>query len=1282
MAKPRDPHGNVGPKQPRPSDGLREAGGEPDEQEERLSHFYSTRLDDRRRLKPDLFFQASRLRHGMERERRMVAEPPPAPPGPAPTAVNWTPIGPTVVAFGQATTNPAVSGRITSLAVGPSGTRVYAGAANGGVWITQDSGASWAPLDDYFASGAPPAGLEADSLAVGALAVQFGGTAADDVVYVGTGESNQSTDSYLGVGIRRLGPPPGGGVAVWTLEATNLSGRWLSRLLVDADAPDIVYAATSLGLFRRPLGGGATWTALTPPITPPDPRATDLAAASTGADRRYYVAYRGGTIWMLDPGTGMWTNLAGVFAAADEWVVLSAARVPGGATAQRVVYALTAAGRLFRLVSGSTTFVEVTNMPANSKGASAVVAGGAGWYDLFIEIEPGTADTVWVAGDSTLASGVYDLSLWRGVLTGTAGPTPSFGFTNTSNPAADATYRGLNIHADGHAIAFPSDRLAAPVWIACDGGVFSSATGANGSFQPRNTGLAITEMTYLAQRRDTDAVVFCGCQDNGTVRFRGEPAWFESPRGDGGGVAIDPIDEYRIMRQYIRAGRWAGDATTLPTFAPGLFVATDGGAGAASWSSLSFPPAGTAPTFAQKTAVNVENSRTAFYGPIAVADNVGTTVAAFGTNRVWYTRDWGATWTTLPTNTNPYAAGADPTQDVLDDPNPGMLWTNRDLPPGATTALAFASGTRLFVATRRQVWRLDDTGGSGGPFTKTALPTAGLPPARVITALAVADAATGSLYVTLGLATGSQVFFFPGGAATNWIDANLNAGGTTLAVPCHAVVVDPANPDVVFVGSDVGVWRAQKTGATVWSWALFSQGLPEAAVVDLAVHPLTRLLRAATHGRGVWEIEIDAVTLPSPELYLRVNAADTGRLPGGARYPWVENHQDPTRRGFNVWHWMSADIKVRRPSLVGLPTIGSPPDLLDFAINVGDYVDTGNIETVDPTTNRVFVQVHNRSATAIPTGDVRVLLLVADAALGLPALPAGYATHIVAGNDPNRPAGWLVGSQWWAGDATTPYRLVNGELSARMPRVVDFDVDLTPLALPATHEHVCVAAFATTISAIDRLTSTHSSLDVLTMHDRHAAHRNLHVIPAQTPPAPDGGGASAPQTFFLDLHNPFRHAATFEIVFYRSAFQGRLSMLLGATSRAVKLELRDWHATATEKLSPAERRQWERWLKSVQARVKEFGQPKTAEAKVRAGADPRHHRLRKLVALLPQPCFVLGESKAPAFRLTLPPLGGVTTAFTWSPPRGAKAREAYRLDVVQRAREHVIGGSSYFFAMV
>src|SRR5262249_28731908 len=86
-------------------------------------------------------------------------------------------------------------------------------------------------------------------------------------------------------------------------------------------------------------------------------------------------------------------------------------------------------------------------------------------------------------------------------------------------------------------------------------------------------------------------------------------------------------------------------------------------------------------------------------------------------------------------------------------------------------------------------------------------------------------------------------------------------GGTRA--PAYSVVVDPANPAVVYVGTAVGVWQGVLTlpGPT-WVWTALNSGLPEAAVQDLAIGSwpdpgggsLT-LLRAALQARGVWELQ-------------------------------------------------------------------------------------------------------------------------------------------------------------------------------------------------------------------------------------------------------------------------------------------------------------------------------------------------------------------------------------------------------------------------------------------
>jgi hypothetical protein len=1243
----------------------KKAHEEDDEVEERLRWFQGTRVNpDDRKLSENQFIEASRQRHRIEQEerdkRRSGFEAPPTPPG-MPGTVNWTPIGPSVVAHGQASLNPPVSGRVTSIAVGPSGTRVYIGAANGGVWFSDNGGGHWTPLDDYDTSPTFTSGAEADSLSVGALGVRFGTSAATDLLYVGTGEANSSLDSYFGIGIRTSAA--GGAPGTWTLEATNLANRSIYRIVIDPDNPSIVHAATNVGIFRRPGSSPfTTWTQVTSStFTNANLPANDIIIAGSGSSKMYYAVFQGDRVYS-SPDASAWTALSGIPGTSGR-VVLAA-----GESDPTAVYAFAQSGGLFRLVG--TAFQSVSGVPT-------VFQGGQGWYDIALAVDPANANTVYLIGDITWDTSAttpnWSLSIFKGTITGGAGSYAfPFNPANTGDPSADPTWVGRGVHSDGHGIAFALNTAGTAhdgtqVWVVSDGGVFrSTSSGGAGTFVARNTGLAITEMTYLAQRVDTDAALLAGCQDNGTVRFWGEQAWYESPQGDGGGIAVDPNNQYRVMRQYVKAGKF----TPSGVFSPGLSTSTDGGA-SGSWSGLTFPPF-TANTAAQRSAVNTENSATSFYSPIAASPaGVSPTLAAFGTNRLWLTPDWGGSWVTLPTATNPYApAMPNATQDVLDG--------------ASVIATEFASGTRIFAATQNAVWRFDQ---SGGVWSRTALPTAGLPGSRIITDIAVADAAAGSIYITLGGNSASHIYFFAGGSATSWQDAALSVGGS-INVPAHAVVVDPADPLTLYVGTDVGCFKGTKTGATTWNWSLFSQGLPEAAITDLLIHARTRLLRAATHGRGVWEVTIDAPSESDPDIYLRVNYADTGRLPGGARYPWVENAEDPTSPGFHVFHWMSPDIKVRRPSLTGLPLLGTPPDYLDFATNIGDYIDsTSHIETADTTTNSIFVQVHNRSLVPVQGNDVRVLLLLTDAAAGLPPLPAGYAAHIVAGDDP---ATWLPGSLWHAATPTSPYRTLPGTLDVRTPQVVEFDVDLSSLALPAGHDHVCAAAFVTTISAADRLTATNTNLDLLTMSDKHVVHRNLHLVAAGSQPIADGEFEHEPQTIIIDFHNKNREEEELvDVVFHREQFPGHISVLLPKlpTFDHTNGHLEGWKIEHHSRLGVTLSGHFSRFFDRFGEVVEEVGE----EIEELAGAllgehlppDDREIKIRGIGNLDRSRVFVADDSNMLTIRrLPVSPERPLTAAVTLRAPDSARPGDRFRFHVIQYdSKGAIVGGSSYVFAV-
>jgi hypothetical protein len=1057
----------------------------------------STRHDNRhkwladRRALPDgsrikTIARGSRQRRAMEN----AASPPAAPHlvelralvAPPAVAPYWTPLGPSAVANGQADGHPTVSGRVTSIAAGPGGTRVYIGTANGGTWYSEDSGASWAPIDEYALPGQPArlSHMEADSLSTGAIAVRFGANAAADIIFVGTGEPQSSADSpvdsapndgdsYYGVGIKSS--PSGGTGAVWTLEATNLAGHGVFRIVIDPENPAVVFAATSTGLFMRPqpplpaaAGSYTVWTPITAGL-PANTSVSDLIVAGRGAGRVYFASLWGGQVFrstdaFSTPGGGTWTACAGIGAHGNSRVVLASSDVPALGGTPPIVYALLADSTLYRLdVAATGNFSQVTGIP------KALFFGGQGYYDIALAVDPNNPSTVYMCGD-TVYHDDWNLSIFKGTITGAAGSyvfpfnaandmvVDAQGNKDSTHVANDATYIGQGIHADGHAIAFATnaDGTHDPtnVWVGCDGGIFQSTqSGTRGSFKPRNTGLAITQITYTAHHPATDTVLFAGAQDQGSVRFRGDSVCFEDPEGDGGGIAYDPINGYRVMQQYNKTS---------------LSISSDGGA-SGNWTDLSaagkFPPVGSSPSVAQKASLATESSNTSFYAPIAaIAVDATHSLAAFGTNRLWITSDWGQTWVTIPSNSNPYAAG-------------GTSTVSDQLDGQAVTAILWASPTQIYVATRNNVFRFDQAGGNWTPNPPTALPTTNLPAARFITSIDVENATTGSLYITLAGGNVDHVWYFDP-AANTWTSAGLTQA--ILDVPCHSIVVDPLHTEQVYLGTDVGVFKGVKTGAA-WAWNLFpaaDSNLPECAVPFLALHPVTRILRAATHGLGVWEIPIDGVNLPDPDLYLRANAADSGRAP---RPAWLDGVADPTKQGTTLTRSSSPDIKVLRSSH---SQSSSTPDFVGFAGLKGFQPDLNTFDTLGQ--NQIFIEVHNRGKTAVAGDQVRVLLMLADGSGALPALPADFATRFQNGDT----TAWLPDG-WKFADPTTPYRALPKPLDARLPQIVQYNVDFSSLNFAP--DKVAAAAFVTTDT--DPFTSVLTDANALILADKRVAVRTL-----------------------------------------------------------------------------------------------------------------------------------------------------------------------------------------------
>ena len=922
------------------------------------------------------------------RRRQQAQQSPPAPPEPRrgnseppeapqpPPANNWIPIGPSVVRQGQGGVQPATSGRTPAIAVAPGGTRIYIGAANGGVWRSDDTGQTWRSLMEAFDLN--PTTPASDSLSVGAIAIDL---ANPDRVYVGSGEGAGA--AYFGVG--PIVTNNGTAMApAWTTEqaapgSDSLAGTAFYALAVDPANPDRVVAATYRGIYRRePTGmGGFHWAQKTlGGVT--NQRVTSVVVAANGGTTTFYAARRNGPVYSSNDGH-TWNQVGAGFPAAAGRISLSVQQ-----DNPNVMYALVQNGSVFRLDIADGTWRNIAGVPAGFTNTQ-------GGYDMAIAVAPDNINRIYMGSSTELSGGDWSGSLYRCEIT-VAGTTVSM----------TPTYIGNSVHADIHTIVFaPGD--ANKMWVGCDGGVFYSInpTGTGNIFTARNTGLQTLTMEFLGQHPTEDAVLFAGSQDNGGERFTGEEAWLYSSGGDGGFAIVNWNDSYQILSTYVRGG---------------IRRSIDGGT-RYSYASVNVPLAG--------------GEQVLFYAPIAgTPPNPGSPTAAadanlvaFGSIRPWISTTFGGGWQSIPNNT---LAG-----DSLDD---------------RIKSLAFASPTRLYAGTMSGgVYRFDRVGAT---WTRTQIDTIGganqLPLAGPVTDVTVDPTSADRIYITFG-GTGDyrHVWFFDG---MQWQQRSGPAAGSMsslLDVVANAIVVDPANPSHLYVGADIGVWRSTDSGA---NWAPFSEGLPDAAVTDLLLHNPRRLLRAATHGRGVYERTLPDTPKQGVELYVRSTQLDQGRFAAANGLP------DPTAQGQQVYFWRGPDIKLDTPNAMGqyqFPLTG----IIDFLQFVDTLTDDFQNVATHATANiitRVYVQVHNRGVT--PANTVRVMLLLANASAGLPPLPAGFEVNVRNGL-PINTANW----------ATVGFDTLN-DVRGGFPKIAAFSLPSSMLPPPANlagNQHQCVLALDT-----------------------------------------------------------------------------------------------------------------------------------------------------------------------------------------------------------------------------
>ena len=130
---------------------------------------------------------------------------------------------------------------------------------------------------------------------------------------------------------------------------------------------------------------------------------------------------------------------------------------------------------------------------------------------------------------------------------------------------------------------------------------------------------------------------------------------------------------------------------------------------------------------------------------------------------------------------------------------------------------------------------------------------------------------------------------------------NLPTGGIDFV---HVIREDPINRDLLFVGTDVGIYVSGNRGA---SWQRFMTDLPAMPVHDLKIHPRDHELIAGTHGRSIWIVGI----APLQQITQTIAAADFHLFEPRTAYQFRQLPDDSPGSGDNRGQQMFRSITTQ-----------------------------------------------------------------------------------------------------------------------------------------------------------------------------------------------------------------------------------------------------------------------------------------------------------------------------------------------------------------------------------
>jgi photosystem II stability/assembly factor-like uncharacterized protein len=693
-----------------------------------------------------------------------------------------------------------IGARVAAIAIPPgnAGT-IYVGVGAGNLWKTVNNGITWRPIFDHESA-----------FAIGDVAV----SASDpNIVWVGTGEAQPRFAGYAYPGTGVFKSVDAG--ESWT--PMGLAGtQHIGKVLIDPANPDIVYVAAmgrqwspnaERGVFRT-RDGGRHWARVL--FVDDSTGVVDLAMDPRDPATLYAWAWqieqgRTGGLFKSTDGGDRWRRITDglptgplgrahvAVAPGDPNVVYLFLDNRGPATVPGRPYV---GGEVFRSDDRGEHWRK-----ANTQDIYAVF-GVFGWKFTGIRVDPRNADHVYILGNRAFQS---------------------FDGGATWQRLGDRILRvhhtdGRAMHLDQHALVIDPadpDRLL----LGNDGGLFMSYDGGESWLHLND--IPVSQMYFVATDDRSPYRIFAGTQDDAAVYGPSDAS-----------VADAEPDPWRSV--YL--DRWTGGDSfvTLPDPTDPRIVYYEHQNGdirrmdVTGSSVLTGGPSAT--DIRPRAPRGAPRIRFSWYTPFFISPFDPRTLYAGG-NQVLKSTDRGAHWRVVSPD--------------LGDP-PG---TDRGLvTTGALTMLTESPRVRGMLAGGTEGGRVWLTLDDGATWRRI---DAGLPQ-KWVSRVTLSRWDAGTIYVSF---TG-----FREDDDRPYVFASRDTGRTWRSIaanlPLESVNVvkeDPDDRDVLFVGTDLGVYVSRDRGQR---WESLSATLPSTAVMDLTVQRRARELVIGTYGRGAWILDL------------------------------------------------------------------------------------------------------------------------------------------------------------------------------------------------------------------------------------------------------------------------------------------------------------------------------------------------------------------------------------------------------------------------------------------